>query len=248
MADSKLRLQIITALDSAGIKATKEQIGGLENQLKNLNSKGGASVDGLNRELTKMPGKFGKISEQLGGVAGKLGTVYAAWKSFEGGVKIGGKVFETFGDGAGYSLESIGNGFSSLWSKAKNFFQEMITGTNDLKAAAEANNIAMQNSATMVDKAKAGADKQIEALQAVREEHQKNIDKIKQETNTYVNQAQAVAGLKSAGTNAKVVLWESEKQSQMQKYTDAGQFEAAEQVGKAYDLMIAKEKQLGVAK
>lgn len=34
----------------------------------------------------------------------------------------------------------------------------------------------------------------------------------------------------------------------MQQYTDQGNLEAAEQVGKAYDLMIAKEKALGVAK
>ena len=37
MADAKLRLQIITALDNAGIKATKEQVSSLEKQLKSVN-------------------------------------------------------------------------------------------------------------------------------------------------------------------------------------------------------------------
>lgn len=157
MTDSKLRLQIITALDNAGIKATQDQISKLENQLKNVNAK--SNVDGLNKELTKMPGKFGKISEQLGGVAGKLGTVYAIWKSFTGGLQIGHKVFETFSDGAGYSLESISNGFTTLWTKTKNYFQELFTGTNELKAAAAANEIAMQSNEARVDAAKKAADK-----------------------------------------------------------------------------------------
>lgn len=120
MADSKLKLSIITALDNAGIKATKEQIDQLSNKLNNLNAK--SNVDGLNKELTKMPGKFGKISEQIGGVGAKLGTVYACWKALEGGLKIGQGIFKQFGDGAGYSLESIKNGFTDLGSKAKNFF------------------------------------------------------------------------------------------------------------------------------
>lgn len=121
MADAKLRLSIITALDSAGIKATKEQVGQLEQQLKRVNSQNG-NMSKLNAELTKMPGKFGKISEQIGGVGAKLGTVYACWKALEGGLKIGQGIFKQFGDGAGYSLESIKNGFTDLGSKAKNFF------------------------------------------------------------------------------------------------------------------------------
>lgn len=125
----------------------------------------------------------------MGGLAEKIGTLYVSWKTFTGGITAGNKVFETFSDGAGYSLESIGNGFSTLWTKTKNYLQELVTGTNDLKAAAAANEIAMQNNEAKVAAAKKSADGQIEALKAVREEHQKNIDKIKQETNSYVNQA-----------------------------------------------------------
>lgn len=39
MADAKLRLSIITALDNVGLKATKEQVAQLENQLKNVAGK-----------------------------------------------------------------------------------------------------------------------------------------------------------------------------------------------------------------
>lgn len=247
MADAKLRLSIITALDKSGIKATKEQVGQLEAQLSKVNSQS-SNMDKLNQKLVKMPGKVGELAEQLGSVGTKLGTIYVAWKTFTGGLKVGQEIFKQFGDGAGYSLESIKNGFTDIGIKAKNFFQELITGTSDAKAAAEANNIAIENGNAVVEAARKSADKQIEALQEVRNEHQKNIDKIKQETNTYINQAQAVAGLKNAGNNANIVLWESEKAQTMQKYTDQGNFEAAEQVGKAYDLMIAKEKAVGVEK
>ena len=41
MADSKLKLQIVTALDNAGIKATQEQIAGLEKEFSNLNNSAG---------------------------------------------------------------------------------------------------------------------------------------------------------------------------------------------------------------
>ena len=37
MADARLKLSIITALDNAGIKATKEQVSSLEKQLKSVN-------------------------------------------------------------------------------------------------------------------------------------------------------------------------------------------------------------------
>lgn len=246
MSDSKLRLQIITALDNAGLKATQDQINKLQDQLKNVNGK--TNISGINKELTKLPGKIGAIAGNLGGLATALGAAYTVYKTFVTGVSVGKKAFEAFGDGAGYTLESIGNGFSSLWTKTKNFFQEFFTGTNDMKAAAAANEVAMQNIDTQVQIVKKAADTQIESIREVREEHQKNIDKIKQETSSYINQAQAVAGLKAAGNNANIVLWESEKAEMMQKYTDEGDTEAAQQVGKAYDLMIAKEKALGIAK
>lgn len=40
MADSKLRLQIITALDAVGLKATKAQIDGVEKSIRNVGKSG----------------------------------------------------------------------------------------------------------------------------------------------------------------------------------------------------------------
>ena len=143
MNDSKLRLQIITALDNAGLKATQDQINKLEKQLKNVNEK--PNVSGITKELTKIPGKIGAISSSLGGLAIGLGVVYAGIKTFIGGVTVGKKAFETFGNGAGYTLDSIAGGFSNISTKIKNAIQEFFTGTNDMKAIAAAHEVAMSN-------------------------------------------------------------------------------------------------------
>ena len=56
MADSKLRLQIVTALDNAGIKATKEQIENLHKELRKVNSSTAGSAHGA----------FGAANEKVG--------------------------------------------------------------------------------------------------------------------------------------------------------------------------------------
>lgn len=86
MANGTLRMDIITALDAAGIKATQQQIDGLTKQIEKVNSKG--NIDKLENALGDMPGKLGKISKALGGVAGKIGGVIGA---FTTGYEIGTK-------------------------------------------------------------------------------------------------------------------------------------------------------------
>lgn len=86
MADSKLRLQIVTALDAAGIKATKEQLDGVEKSLNKLNQSGDGT-DKLVKKLGHMPGSLGKVGGALDALGGKIGAVggkamavMAAWK------------------------------------------------------------------------------------------------------------------------------------------------------------------------
>lgn len=137
-------MKIVSALDNAGLKATNQQLDQIEKSLGKVNRAGSQSMGGLNNELdkagfgldkadqklAKLPGHFGKMAEGMGKVGGAIGMAYAAWKTFEGGVSIGRKIFEQFGDGAGYTLDSIKNGFSSLWDNIKNGFEKMLTGTN----------------------------------------------------------------------------------------------------------------------
>lgn len=88
--DSKLRLQIVTALDNAGIKATEDQINGLASKIQNINKE--AADKKLENAIGGLPGKIGKISKGLGGVAGQMALVVGA---FQTGWEIGTKFFDT---------------------------------------------------------------------------------------------------------------------------------------------------------
>lgn len=132
MADNKLRLDIVTALDNAGLKATKEQLDGLEKTLRKTNSTG---VGKLSNGLTKLPGKLGDVISGFGQVGSAIGAVYLSWKTFQEGLKIGQAIFKQFGDGASYTLESVGNGFKSLYDNIIQGATKLLTGTNDREAA-----------------------------------------------------------------------------------------------------------------
>ena len=77
MANSTLRMDIVTALDNAGIKATEQQIAGLEKQLNKVNQK--SKLDNLENSLGKLPGNLGKIQGALGGIAAKAASVFGAF-------------------------------------------------------------------------------------------------------------------------------------------------------------------------
>ena len=93
MAENTLRMKIVTALDNAGIKATKDQIDGLEKQISKIN-KSGDQKGGLNslfQIFGRFPGKIGQVSRMLGG--------------FEKSAEQAGKLFPSLAKGA----EQAGN-------------------------------------------------------------------------------------------------------------------------------------------
>lgn len=89
MADSKLRLQITTALDAAGIKATKDQIDGLEKRLSKTSRAGVDGLDGVEKKIGKLKGPLGQVQEIFGGLAAKITAVVGA---FALGWEIGDKI------------------------------------------------------------------------------------------------------------------------------------------------------------
>lgn len=89
MADSKLRLQIVTALDNAGLKATKEQIDGLEKSLKNVNAAGADGTDKLEKRLGRLPGPVGKVGGAIDALGGKIGKFGGTAMAVIGAFKIG---------------------------------------------------------------------------------------------------------------------------------------------------------------
>lgn len=105
MADAKLRLSIITALDNAGIRATKEQVASLEKQLRNASntgSKAGSSISGT----------FKDVMTYIKAAAGGLGLFWAAgpklFKFFEDVQNNSKEMAEGVKDAFGNMAESIG--------------------------------------------------------------------------------------------------------------------------------------------
>ncbi len=92
MSDSKLKLQIVTALDNAGIKATKDQIESL-NKTINKTASNGAGLNEVERTIGKMEGPFGKLQELFEKSNNKLaafGTrAIAVMAAFKAGWDIG---------------------------------------------------------------------------------------------------------------------------------------------------------------
>lgn len=88
--DSKLRLQIVTALDNAGIKATEDQINGLVSKIDKINKQ--TSQNKLENALGDLNGPLGKIGKALTGMPGQIAAVVGA---FTTGYEIGTKFFDT---------------------------------------------------------------------------------------------------------------------------------------------------------
>jgi hypothetical protein len=217
MADinNKLRLQIVTQLDAAGIKATKEQVDQLELGLRragNSSQEAGGKFGQLEKALGKMPGPLGKIGETLGGLAGKASLVIGA---FSMGVEIGNKIYENV----------VGP------------LQDWVYGTKELeKAEANYEQSLKRLQSTLDDTLKVEKER-LDAMGAASERAIKAIDN---ETAAYFRQAAALEGIKKAQGNAEMLRLQGAKFDDMQAYAAGGNAEAAEQVGKYYDVLMAE--------
>lgn len=123
MADSKLRLQIITALDNAGLKATKEQVSQLENQLKNVAGKT-KSVEPAFKET------FNKAFDYIKWAAGGVALFWAA----------GPKLFKFFEDVTNNSkgmAEGVKDAFSNMAEGIASSTLEHFGVFNELNNATE---------------------------------------------------------------------------------------------------------------
>lgn len=79
MADSKLRLAIVTTLDNSGIKATKEQIDQLEQSIGKLNSSsgggGGGGGGGVFGSMNKQATRLATRAVGLAGILRAVGSL-----------------------------------------------------------------------------------------------------------------------------------------------------------------------------
>jgi len=96
---SEIRLQIVTALDAAGIRATQQQIDQMANSIMASNRRMGASANEtaaafghMRGPIGKLTGAFGNLGSTMGRVVGTAGMVMGA---LETGIAVGTKVWET---------------------------------------------------------------------------------------------------------------------------------------------------------
>lgn len=216
MADvnNKLRLQIVTQLDAAGIKATKDQVDQLELGMRRAGNSGedaGQKFGKLEKAIGNVPGPIGKIGEALGGLAGKATMVFGA---FSLGVEIGNKIVDT----------------AKKWGLMKDTIAELK------KENAEYNRQLQQ----LKDSLAHVVEEETKRMNLAAEAADKSIKKIDEQTAAYFRQATALNGLKKAEGNAEMLQLQRAKFEDMKAYSDAGYTEAAEQLGKYYDVLAAE--------
>lgn len=92
------------------------------------------------------------------------------------------------------------------------------------------------------------SDKKEKLAKKELENAQKLAQAVNRQTQAYMNQAQALAGLETAKGNAQIIMLERRKFEERLHYEMAGQDDVAQQIGLAYDVEIQRQKNLAQAK
>lgn len=219
MADSKLRLQIVTALDAAGFKATKQQIDGLEKSLSKLNGSGGDKFSGLEKQLGSIKGPLGKLAPMFEGLGGTIAKVGGIATSVVGAFKVGVDIGTFIWEKAVQPITGLGNKLKELKEQNKN-------------AVKEADNLAES-----FEKLASASDK---SFSATNNKIQDEIAQIDLVSKSWQNAARQKIAYMTAGQDAESQLLEWQRfqdVSTMQMYGDE---EGAQQVEKIYDILKAQ--------
>lgn len=218
MADSKLRLQIVTALDAAGIKATKEQLDGVEKSLNKLNQSGDGT-DKLVKKLGQMPGSLGKVGGALDALGGKIGAVGGKAMAVMAAWKIGWDIGTWINDNVVKPLFGI-----------KDPIEELKKENKELKASYEqwtkASDEAYDHADALANKAKDSITREIQAIDA--------------ESNAWQRATRSKIAYMTAGQDAETQMLERHRFEDMIQFQAAGDLEGADQVGKIYDILKAQ--------
>lgn len=211
MANDKLRLDIITALDNSGLKASKEQLDNLVSQLKTTNNQGKETFYGLEDKLTKVGGKMGDVVGHLGKFGKALGTVGLAVEAFKQGWEVG----TWLNDNVITPLFKIKDAEKELIDSNKKLKKEH----NDAMASFEARNESIEHS----------SQQQLKQM----EDEIRNLDKVKQ---SYLNAARAKNEFYSLGMDAEIQDLERKRFEDIATLTMEGNSEGIAQANAAYDL------------
>ena len=220
---SEIRLQIVTALDAAGIKATKQQIDAMTSSVMDSNRKMGKSANETAAAFGRMHGPVGKLTGafgNLGGAMGKVvGTAGMIAGAFETGWAVGTKLWE--------GIEHI----RKEWLHVKTATEEVIEANRRLEKQRKADAAAWDASF-----------KSMKEMRAMEEERAKlSIDNIKAEAEAYRAAARAKFTYLSAGMDAQEQRLERERFEDILTLQANGYDESAiKQVEAIYDVLKAE--------
>lgn len=220
---AEIRLQIVTALDKAGIKATKEQVDMMSASVMDANRKMGKSANETAGALGRMRGPVGKLTGafgSLGGTMGKVvGTAGMVTAAFQTGWAVGTKLRE--------GIAHIAKEWFHYKSKA------------DLAAKAHRQLVRAQKEAAEQ------FDKSFERAHLLREQEMADskaaLEQVKLEAEAYRTAAKAKMGLLTAGMGAEEQRLERERFEDVLTLQANGYDSAAvEQVEAVYDVLKAE--------
>jgi len=190
MADSKLKLQIVTALDNAGIKATEQQINGMV-----------ASIERSSKATAK------SASSAFGDVDGAVNKAGHGIKTFLKDVAIGVGLAKTVGTAATKIFEDTqikgketGEAIKDYFSDVSNTVSKFIFGTS-----------VKEQFDSIAQAAKDSADFQAKSITGIIDKLQKQAASIDDVTNRYIKQMKSVQGLDATVNDAEVLLLQREK-------------------------------------
>lgn len=216
MANNELRLKISTALDNAGIKATNEQISGLERELTKVNQKGGDAESAL-RKLGKLKGPLGPVQDALGGIGGAIGKIGGLATMAAAAFKAGWDVGTWINDKVITPLFGI-----------KDANEELMKSN---KKAAEAHKKMLEGIAQANDAADRAYARQIERL----DEETKHTEALRQAT---LQAAKAKSELAMADQDIEMQQLNRQRWEDLTTLRDEGDEEGARQAEMIYDILM----------
>ena len=210
--DQKLKLQIVTALDAAGIKATKQQIDSLEKSIGNVGKTGATGLEQFEAVLVRIPGKAGKALQALGGPLAKIGgAVFAIYKAWEWGWEIGTKIEK--------QLEKWGITVEDVEAKIKKANKELdITHEKHVKDYEYV------------------SQKMNEQFKISDQRAKDELENLKQQRDEYNALRKAKSELYNIGQDAELQQLERERFEDVTSLEQAGMYDEAKQANALYDV------------
>jgi hypothetical protein len=183
MASKQIRISITSALNAAGIEATKDQINRLSRSLDDFNQKQRTGANDTATNWAKLPGVFGKVQTALGGVAATAMSVIGAFK-------IGWDIGTWLNEHVIMPLLGIKDPIEELKKRNRELKRQAIE-------AAKAWDEAFQKWTSAWEKEVAGADRAIK--------------KVDQLTKAYLEMQKARERVFAAGDNAELLKLQRDK-------------------------------------